>query len=66
MFEKLYKILDIPSGAIMGIFTLSMIAFCWLAVLKKLVIPPEVMAIYAAVLGAYATSKTITKVAGKE
>lgn len=61
MFEKIYKSLDIPGGSIMGLFTVSIITFCFAAVFFGKKIPSEVIGIYGMVLGAFAASKTIQK-----
>lgn len=64
--KKLYANLDIPSGAIMAISTVSVLIFSYAAVFGDKKIPGEVVALYGSILGAFAASKTIVKVWGNE
>jgi uncharacterized membrane protein AbrB (regulator of aidB expression) len=59
--NKVYKAIDIPSGVVMSVSTLSILVFLWAAVFWKAEIPNTVTALYGMILGAFAASKTISK-----
>ena len=58
--KKLITIFDIPSGAVLGIHTLVMIALSVFAYFQHRVIESSIIAVYGVVLGAFAVHKTTT------
>lgn len=59
--QKVYKVLDVPSGVVMTVCTASVLVFMWGAVFWKVEIPNSVLTLYGTILGAFAASKTISK-----
>lgn len=59
--RKVWEALDIPGGALMGIFTMCIIALSCHAYLAGKDIPAGVQAIYMFVMGLYGGTKTANK-----
>lgn len=57
--EKVYKALDLPSGTVVGLFTLIIIGMCVSAFASHKEITPSVIDLYKFVIGVFAASKTI-------
>ena len=62
--KKFYDALDVPSGVIMAVSTVSVLIFSYAAVFGGKKIPGEVVALYGSILGAFAASKTLVKIMG--
>lgn len=60
--RKVATLLDLPSGVVMSVWTLSMIGVSWLAVIKKADIPTTVVTLYGMGLGAFSLHKTSTAI----
>ena len=57
--EKVYKALDIPSGTVVGLFTLIIIGMCVSAFASGKEIVATVLDTYKFVIGIFAASKTV-------
>lgn len=62
MMGKLEAVLNMSGKTMLGIYSLSMLLFCYVSLFGKIKIPAEIIAIYGMVLGAYAASKTIMSI----
>lgn len=65
-FKKYLGLLDVPSGVILGLFTLIIIGVCVHAYATKAELPASVVTIYQFVVGSFAGSKSIKTIWGKE
>lgn len=65
-YKKIMECLDIPSGSILGLFTLLIIAGCVHAYFTGHEIPASVVSLYQFVVGAFAGSKAVVTVWGKK
>lgn len=66
MPQKYLKSFDLHGGTWLGLFTACMIPMCVASFLMGRDIPSGVVQVYAAVLTAFAVSKTVQKVKGND
>lgn len=59
MMAKIKDILKMSGKTMLGLYSLSLLLFCYVSFFGNIKIPTEIIAIYGMVLGAYAASKTI-------